>query len=146
MAFCGPSQVQPCCIESSPKVKERSRAIALREAQNSVPGARGERSVTQFRHGTLEVKLSSPEAPNEQTPHEKDELYFVARGSGYLWHDGKRDSCRPGDVLFVAAGTEHHFEEFSDDFQVWVVYYGQQGGELGAQQAVPGATSPEPRR
>lgn len=118
-------------------MSERSKALTLASAQKAVPSSGGERSVTQFRHGTSEVKLASPTAPNEQTPHAQDELYCVVRGNGYLWHDGKRDPCRPGDLLFVAAGTEHRFEEFSEDFQVWVVYYGPQGGEGGAQPAAP---------
>jgi hypothetical protein len=47
-----------------------------------------------------------------------------------LLHDGKRDGFEAGDLLFVAAGTEHQFEEFSDDLAVWVVFYGPQGGEV----------------
>jgi quercetin dioxygenase-like cupin family protein len=34
-----------------------------------------------------------------------------------------------GDALFVAAGRPHRFENFSDDFVVWVVFYGPEGGE-----------------
>lgn len=35
----------------------------------------------------------------------------------------------PGDFLFVPAGVEHRFEEFTDDLAVWVVFYGPDGGE-----------------
>ena len=35
----------------------------------------------------------------------------------------------PGDALYVDAGVEHRFVEFSDDFAVWVVFYGPAGGE-----------------
>jgi hypothetical protein len=34
--------------------------------------------------------------------------------------------------LFVAAGQTHRFEDFSDDFAVWVFFYGPDGGELSA--------------
>ena len=51
----------------------------------------------------------------------------------HLFHDGKKDLCGPGDLLFVAAGTEHHFAEFTEDFTVWVIFYGPQGGEVPAQ-------------
>lgn len=34
-----------------------------------------------------------------------------------------------GDVLFVAAGVEHRFSNFSEDFVTWVFFYGPQGGE-----------------
>jgi quercetin dioxygenase-like cupin family protein len=30
----------------------------------------------------------------------------------------------PGDVLFCAAHVPHGFEEISDDFSVWVLFYG----------------------
>jgi hypothetical protein len=31
----------------------------------------------------------------------------------------------------VAAGVQHRFEEFSDDFATWVIFYGPEGGEQG---------------
>ena len=30
----------------------------------------------------------------------------------------------------AAAGVEHRFENFSDDFAVWVFFYGPEGGEV----------------
>jgi mannose-6-phosphate isomerase-like protein (cupin superfamily) len=76
------------------------------------------------------LKLSLPVAPNKQAPHEQDEIYVIMEGRGVLFHDGKRDTFEPGDVMFVAAGTEHHFEDFTDDLAVWVVFYGPTGGEV----------------
>jgi hypothetical protein len=32
-------------------------------------------------------------------------------------------------VLFVSAGVVHRFEDFSDDLETWVVFYGTKGGE-----------------
>ncbi len=112
--------------------QERSYAIPVGRALSQVPGAEGQRSVSLFRRGTLEVKFGWPLAPNAQTPHAQDELYIVVRGHGHLFHDGKRDPCGPGDLLFVAGGTEHHFEEFTEDFTVWVIFHGPQGGEVSA--------------
>jgi hypothetical protein len=40
------------------------------------------------------------------------------------------DSFEAGDLLFVAAGTEHQFETCSTDLAVWVVFYGVKGGEV----------------
>jgi len=34
-----------------------------------------------------------------------------------------------GDVLFVAAGVEHRFSNFSEGFATWVFFYGPTGGE-----------------
>jgi len=73
--------------------------------------------------------LSLPGTPNRQTPHTQDEVYVIVRGRGYLFHDGKRDAFDAGDAMFVAAGTEHHFEDLSEDLAVWVIFYGPPGGE-----------------
>lgn len=34
-----------------------------------------------------------------------------------------------GDLLFVAAGIPHRFEEFTDDFRTWVIFFGPKGGQ-----------------
>jgi mannose-6-phosphate isomerase-like protein (cupin superfamily) len=84
---------------------------------------------TVLQHGTLDVKLALPARPNQQTPHAQDEIYIVVRGRGVLFHDGVRDPFEPGDFLFVAAGVDHHFEDFADDLLVWRVFYGPEGSE-----------------
>ena len=65
----------------------------------------------------------------------QDELYVIVRGRGILLHDGKRDAFETGDLLFVAAGVEHRFEDFSEDFAIWRVFYGAQGGEVPSETA-----------
>ena len=80
--------------------------------------------------GTLDVALSLPTSPIQQTPHSQDEVYVIFRGRGVLFHDGKRDRFEPGDVLFVAAGTEHQFEDCTTDLAVWRIFYGPPGGEI----------------
>jgi hypothetical protein len=37
-----------------------------------------------------------------------------------------------GDLLFVAAGTEHQFEGITEDLALWRVFYGPHGGEVSA--------------
>ena len=112
--------------------KDRSGVIRLAEAQLGIPGPAGERSVLVLRRGTLDVKLSLPVPPNQQTPHAQDEIYVVIRGRGVLIHNGKRDRFESGDLLFVAAGTEHHYEDFTEDLALWRVFYGRSGGEVPA--------------
>ena len=89
----------------------------------------GERFVEAFRHGTLVVELYAPRGTDAQTPHDRDEVYFVISGAGDFMLDGQRTRCAAGDALFVAAHVEHRFENFTADFATWVVFYGPAGGE-----------------
>jgi mannose-6-phosphate isomerase-like protein (cupin superfamily) len=114
---------------------ERSRVIHLAEAQGRIPGPPGGHSVSLLQRGTLNLKLSLPVVPNTQDPHTQDEVYVVIRGRGVLFHDGQRDAFEAGDAMFVAAGTEHRFEDFSADLTVWVAFFGPVGGEVPASDA-----------
>ncbi len=87
------------------------------------------RTIPLLRHGTLLVKYYAPRGTDVQTPHTRDELYVVARGRGHFRDDAGRRPFAPGDLLFAAAGTTHRFEDFSDDFGTWVMFYGPEGGE-----------------
>jgi len=89
----------------------------------------GERLVVAFEHGTLSVQLYAPRGKDPQQSHTRDETYVVVSGSGTFVHGDRRDPFRPGDFLFAAAGVAHHFEDFTDDFAVWVHFYGPEGGE-----------------
>ena len=84
-----------------------------------------------FTHGSLEVKYYRPREVDDQTPHRRDEIYVVASGTGTFNHAGERIRFAPGTVLFAAAGVEHRFEDFSEDFATWVFFYGPDGGEKG---------------
>ena len=101
-----------------------------------LPGPAGERSVEGFRRGSLTVKLYAPRGSDPQQPHTRDEAYVVVRGHGRFWNGERTEPVEPGTFLFVEAGRAHRFEEFSDDFAVWVLFYGAEGGELGT---APGA-------
>jgi mannose-6-phosphate isomerase-like protein (cupin superfamily) len=89
------------------------------------------RSLPLFQHGTLLVKFYAPQGTDPQTPHTRDEVYVVAHGSGMFFNGTTRKPFSQGDLIFVEAGTPHRFEDFTDDFGVWVVYYGPEGGESG---------------
>ena len=84
-------------------------------------------------HGSMSVELFAPGASglgkDIQQPHMQDELYVVQRGQSGFWLQSERSTVMPGDVLFVPAGAEHRFEDFSADFVTWVIFYGPQGGE-----------------
>ena len=98
-----------------------SAAQALLSAQN--------RFAEVFRHGTLSVEWYAPVGHDPQQPHEQDELYVVVSGSGLFLNGAATQPFGPGDVLFVAAGVEHRFLNFTDDFGTWVIFYGPKGGE-----------------
>ena len=102
----------------------RSRVIRLVEAQARIPGPGGEHAVVVFQRGPLDIALSLPQRPSQQTPHTQDEIYFIVRGRGVLLHDGKREPFESGDLLFVAAGIEHQIEDISEEFAMWRVFYG----------------------
>ncbi|MGZ8524251.1 MAG: cupin domain-containing protein [Chitinophagaceae bacterium] len=82
-----------------------------------------------MKHGSMSLEYFAPDKADTQTPHKQDEIYVIIKGDGFFFRDGERVSFKKGDVLFVPAGTEHRFENFSDDFATWVIFYGPDGGE-----------------
>lgn len=64
---------------------DRSRVIHLADARALIPGPAGEHSVSVLQRGSLKLKLSLPVAPNQQTPHEQDEIYVIVAGKGVLF-------------------------------------------------------------
>lgn len=85
-----------------------------------------------FRHGSLEIEIYRPDKIDPQKPHARDEIYVVISGSGDFVNGEARHRFQPGEVLFVPAGTEHRFEQFTEDFATWVFFYGPEGGESDA--------------
>lgn len=105
----------------------------------------GHRSAKLMAQGTMEVRWYAPQGSDPQEPHDRDELYVVATGTGVFvraeestcfgddpalpLHGEERVAVQPGDALFVPAGTAHHFEAMSQDFGAWMIFYGPEGGE-----------------
>jgi mannose-6-phosphate isomerase-like protein (cupin superfamily) len=80
-------------------------------------------------HGTLELGYYKPQGVDSQDPHDRDEVYVVKSGSGYFVVEEDRQPFGPGDALFVPAYVVHRFEDFTEDFSAWVIFYGPSGGE-----------------
>jgi len=80
-------------------------------------------------HGSLQVGYYKPDRIDPQEPHTQDEVYVIASGTGFFINGDSREPFEPGELLFVPAGVVHRFEDFSDDFAAWVMFYGPQGGE-----------------
>ena len=82
-----------------------------------------------LRRGSMKVGLYALDRVDTQGPHKQDELYVVVSGSGWFTKNGERRRFGPHDVIFVEAGASHCFDDFSDDFSAWVIFWGPEGGE-----------------
>jgi mannose-6-phosphate isomerase-like protein (cupin superfamily) len=101
--------------------------IALSEGAQRLAGA-AQPFVVLFKRGEFAVELFAPRGADTQQPHDQDEVYIVASGSGVFRRGDERVPFTRGDFLFVAAGVSHAFEKFTDDFQTWVIFFGPKGG------------------
>lgn len=80
-------------------------------------------------NGSMSIEYFAPKNVDEQQPHRQDEIYVIASGSSQFYRGGEIINCSKGDVLFVPAGMEHRFVNFTEDFATWVIFYGPNGGE-----------------
>ncbi|HUZ79579.1 MAG TPA: cupin domain-containing protein [Thermoplasmata archaeon] len=85
--------------------------------------------VVVLEHGSASVEIYKPHKIDPQVPHDQDEIYVILSGSGFFVHDGVRQPFEAGELLFVAAGVPHRFEDFTEDFATWAIFYGPEGGE-----------------
>jgi mannose-6-phosphate isomerase-like protein (cupin superfamily) len=77
-----------------------------------------------MKHSNMTVEYYAPQRFDLQTPHVQDEIYVIANGSGTFIKNKEKILFATGDLLFVPAKMEHRFENFSDDFATWVIFYG----------------------
>ena len=108
---------------------ERCKVLRVAEALQKLPTPEEKRFATIFEHGSLAVEIYAPRGNDPQQPHTRDEVYFVASGSGAYVCGDSRQPFGPTDLLFAAAGVAHRFENFTEDLAVWVLFYGPEGGE-----------------
>jgi mannose-6-phosphate isomerase-like protein (cupin superfamily) len=108
---------------------EQDWLVTVSETEALFPPPPAEQFLYRLQHGTMKAGLYAPRGTDPQGPHKRDELYVVWRGSGIFFRDGERKPFGPGDVIFVPAHMEHRFEDFSDDFATWVIFWGPEGGE-----------------
>ena len=107
---------------------------AVREALDSGSAPFGLPAAQLLEHGTLKLYFYEPRGEDRQPVHEQDEVYVVIRGFGDFAVGESEDRLQrqafgPGDAIFVPAGAVHRFENFTDDFETWVIMYGPEGGE-----------------
>lgn len=96
------------------------------EQARTTPNSEGRTSalLMQRARGGMTLRYYAPRGVDRQAPHDQDELYVVISGTGSFEREGQRVPFKPGDVLFAAAGEDHRFLDFSDDFETWVIFYG----------------------
>jgi mannose-6-phosphate isomerase-like protein (cupin superfamily) len=112
-------------------VPERSKSVVVSLEAAFARGAPppGNLAVPVFAHGSLEAELYAPRGVDRQKPHSRDEVYVVASGQGLFFDGDATHAVRAGSFVFVPAGQQHRFEQFTSDFAVWVFFYGPEGGE-----------------
>ncbi|MFQ5609998.1 MAG: cupin domain-containing protein [Woeseiaceae bacterium] len=106
-----------------------ARRMTVERAMQAIAESQADRYGVLLRHGTLEIGMYAPRGTDPQSPHDQDEVYIVHAGSGSFQLADERLPFDAGDALFVPAGAEHRFVDFTDDFAAWVVFYGPRGGE-----------------
>lgn len=62
--------------------------------------------VRRMEAGVLRLK---PGEEDTQEPHDADELYYVAQGSGFIEVGNEKKPVSAGSVIFVPAHLSHHF-------------------------------------
>jgi mannose-6-phosphate isomerase-like protein (cupin superfamily) len=77
-----------------------------------------------WQRGDVSVEYYAPRGVDDQHPHDRDEIYIIAAGTGLFRNGDATHPFGPGDFLFVPAHVVHRFEGFSDDFETWVVFFG----------------------
>lgn len=79
--------------------------------------------VEPFKKGNVSLVFFAPHGTDYQTIHEEDEFYFIVRGKAELIIDDERFTCEVGDAFFVPARVSHHFENFTEDFATWAIFF-----------------------
>lgn len=104
--------------------------IPLNEARRKL-SASGQLFKLLYEQGSLAIEIYKPEKADHQKPHDRDEVYIIISGTGQFINGDQVVSFEPHDFLFVPAGREHRFINFTDDFSTWVIFFGPVAAEAG---------------
>jgi mannose-6-phosphate isomerase-like protein (cupin superfamily) len=103
-------------MEKTPAPVSLAQALALPRT----PGRSSEILID----GDMEIRFAAKPRSGPQEPHLRDEFYVIARGHGRYRYEGKLSEVGAGDMCFAAAHAPHGFEDITEDFCVWVMFYG----------------------
>ena len=88
------------------------------------PLEKGRISSLIFEDKNIQLRYYSPNKNDNQTPHQQDEVYIIAKGKGTFVRGNIKVLFQVGDVIFVPKYMKHYFKDFTDDFATWVIFYG----------------------
>lgn len=97
--------------------------VTLENALKNLPGSNGQPFTMPMKKGNMRVLLYQPKEIDKQDAHADDEVYVIVSGIGKFSDGEKEVPFKPHDVIYVKAGQEHRFVDFSDDFLTWVIFY-----------------------
>ena len=61
-------------------------------------------------------------APDPQSPHDEDELYYVVAGRGRVTVGNESRDVAAGSLVFVAARVSHRFHDVAERLEILVVF------------------------
>lgn len=96
-----------------------------------LPTDPGRNSARILSHGSFEARWLAPGGAASDWPRPRPEVFVVVRGRGTFFCDGTRESFGPGDMIWVPAGAEHRFEDFTRNLAVWAITYAPDAGRQG---------------
>lgn len=99
------------------------RHVSLEEALQGLT-EQSSQFAEHLKHEAFTVEIYAPVGQDHQTPHTRDEVYVISRGSGWFFNGTERHPFTAGDVIYVPKGVVHRFEDFSEDFVTWVIFFG----------------------
>ena len=135
--------VLTCAVLAVPAVAQRPAPRVHWSTADEVAGKRAAQATPQawlplFTTPTLAVgryQLRRGEK-DEQSPHERDEVYHVVVGTAKLQVGETVRAVQAGDTVFVAARTPHHFLDVEADLDV-IVFFSAARATAGGMAAAP---------
>lgn len=77
-----------------------------------------------FNDKNVTIEIYKPDQEDFQAPHDRDELYMIISGCGDFRMNDEIVQFKAGDLLLAPQGVAHRFENFTEDFATWVIFYG----------------------
>jgi mannose-6-phosphate isomerase-like protein (cupin superfamily) len=68
------------------------------------------------------IYVLSPNAIDNQTPHQEDEIYYVVRGKAKMRLGREERPINEGDVIFVEKKLEHRFFDIAEELVLLVIF------------------------